>query len=127
MIACLVAPFLSGLNVRVVLISGFLVMGGFEFALGIFKIVGMNNLVLICLLASLFVYQISLGTYTWTYIAEVGNEKNQALGSVFLWGVVQSLVVNYMFDYMGDAGTFWLYGLFSVVTGILLLIFMRET
>ena len=102
-------------------------MGGFEFALGIFKIEGMNNLVLICLLASLFVYQISLGTYTWTYIAEVGNEKNQALGSVFLWGVVQSLVVNYMFDYMGDAGTFWLYGLFSVVTGILLLIFMRET
>ena len=82
---------------------------------------------LLCLLGALFVYQVSLGTYTWTYIAEVGNEKNQALGSVFLWGVIQSLVVNYLFDYLGDAGTFWMYGGFSVVTGILVLIFMRET
>ena len=126
-LGCLVAPFVSGINVRKVLISGFLVMGAFEIALGIFNVYHKDTLVLGCLLGALFTYQISLGTYTWTYIAEVGTEKAQALGSVFLWGCIQSLFVNYMFDFFGDAGTFWLYGGLSFLIGFLMLIFMRET
>ena len=75
-LGCLVAPFVAGVNVRKVLISGFLVMGAFEIALGIFNVYHKDTIVLGCLLGALFTYQVTLGTYTWTYIAEVGNEKN---------------------------------------------------
>ena len=125
--ACLIAPLLANFNLRAVLVAGFIAMGIFEVLLGTFITLKMNNAVLGCLVISLFIYQICLGTYTWVYIAQVGNEKNQALGSLVLWGVVQSLVINYMFDYMGENGTFWLYGGCSIVAGIVMWIYMKET
>ena len=39
-IGCIVAPFFSGMNVRKVLIGGFLIMGAFEIGLGIFNVIG---------------------------------------------------------------------------------------
>ena len=54
--ACFVAPFLTYINVRAVIIGGFLVMGVFEVALGFFAMYDMNTPVLICLMISIFVY-----------------------------------------------------------------------
>ena len=102
-------------------------MGAFEVLLGVFALLKWNNPVLVCLMISLFIYQICLGTYTWVYIAEIGNDKNQALGSLVLWGVVQSLVINYMFDSMGDSGTFWFFGGCSIIAGVIMLFVMKET
>ena len=54
--ACFVAPFLSYVNVRAVIIGGFMVMGVFEVLLGFFSMYKMDYLVLGCLMISLFVY-----------------------------------------------------------------------
>ena len=54
--ACFVAPFLTYFNVRAIIISGFLVMGVFEIALGFFAMYHINLAVLACLMISLFVY-----------------------------------------------------------------------
>ena len=54
--ACFVAPFLSYINVRGVIIGGFLVMGVFEVLLGFFAMHKHDYYVLVCLMLSLFVY-----------------------------------------------------------------------
>ena len=46
----------------------------------------------------------------WVSKQEVGNEKMQALGLIFAQGIIQSLTINYMFDYFGENGTFWTFG-----------------
>ena len=114
-------------NLRAILIGGFVVMGFLEILTGVFAMKEMNNPSLYCLLISLFVYQICLGPYTWVYIAEIGNAKSVAMGSIFIWGVVQEFTIQYLFDYMGNDGVFWLFGGLSFLTGIIFCIFMKET
>ena len=79
------------------------------------------------MMISLFIYSVTIGPYTWVYIGEVGNEKMQALGLIFAQGIIQSLTINYMFDYFGENGTFWTFGGCCILAGVLMCIFMKET
>ena len=36
-------------------------------------------------------------------------------------------MVSYMFDYMGDEGTFWFFGGCSLIAGVAMIFFMKET
>ena len=51
-------------------------MGVFEIMVGVFATLKWNNVVLVCLMISLFIYSVTIGPYTWVYIGEIGNEKN---------------------------------------------------
>ena len=74
-IACFVAPFLTYFSMRAGLIGGFIAMGFFEILVGVFATLEWNNIVLVMMMISLFIYSVTIGPYTWVYIGEVGNEK----------------------------------------------------
>ena len=70
-----------------------------------------------------------MGTYMFVYVAQVAEERAQTLGIGVTWFFVTvlTLLTNTLFDTLGNAGTFWLFGGLTLIGAIVLQFVIRET
>merc|ERR1712083_207072 len=85
--------------------------------------------VVICMMIDLFIYQTTLGTYTWVYIGQVAEEMAASLAIFTIWFFVfiLALTTDSLFDGLGNQGTFWFFSGLTLVGGVLILITHKET
>ena len=123
-------PFMGRcLGIKTIFVGGMFGMGLFLFLIGLFAKYGKNNILVVCMMLDLFIYQITLGTYTWVYIGQVAQERSASLAVFTIWFFVfvLALTTNSIFAGLGNAGTFWLFSGMTIVGGILILITHKET
>jgi len=79
-------------------------------------------------LAFMVLYQFSLGSITWIYVAEICEEKAVSL-SIFTMGVVTVLIAFFTEVLLKDIGgwLFIIFGLFMILTGFFAIYHLKET
>ena len=104
-------------------------MGVLLFLIGLFAMLEMNTLVVVCMMIDLFIYGTTMGTYTWVYIGQVAEEKSASLAIFTLWFFVfvLALTTDTLFNSLGNQGTFWLFSGLTFIGAILIMITHKET
>ena len=97
--------------------------------IGYFASRNMNTLVVIAMMVHLTIYQLSMGTFLFVYVAQVAEERAQTLGIGVTWFFVTilTLITNTLFDKLGNAGTFWLFAGLTLVGAVVIQLVIRET
>ena len=70
-----------------------------------------------------------MGTFVFVYIAKVAEERAQTFGIGVTWFFVTviTLTTNTLFDTLGSAGTFWMFGVATIIGAIVIQLVIRET
>ena len=129
-VAACCTPFIGRIaGIKTIFVAGMLIMGLFLFLIGLFAMLDMNNLVVICMMIDLFCYQTTLGSFTWVYIGQVAEEKAASLAIFNIWFFVfvLALTTNAMFNGLGNVGTFWLFSGLTIMGAFIFMITIKET
>jgi hypothetical protein len=110
--------------------TGHCFMGVFLILVGVFSYNLYNDAALVMIMLFLITYQMTDGSITYLYVAEVVVDG--ALGFCFLCLKGTALIISLTTEYIMDSalhpyGAFWLYGGLTSLGGIMMFIFMRET
>ena len=105
-------------------------MGICHLLIGLFILINWNNMALAAILAFLFCFQNTSGAITWLYCSEVAVDS--ALGFVGTSGYaaifVLTLTINPLMDSsIGQAGTFFIFGIISLIGAVWCYIYLKET
>jgi len=94
-----------------------------------FNHLGLPYGLLICVMVFHISYQISLGSYFFTYIAQVGNPSINTIGVFFTWFwiLIISLITPPLIANLGVSITFWIYSGFAIGGGVYIWFQMRAT
>jgi len=94
----------------------------------LFNVLKYPYLLLICLMLFLFIYQISLGTYFFTYVAVVGNPSINTIGSATTWFLVLivSTITPFIISGFGVTITFLIYAATGLCGTTYLFFFMKN-
>lgn len=89
----------------------------------------MDTLLVGFMMLFLFVFQLTLGTYSWVYLGKVACDEGLSIGVGILWGsvLILSLVTNTMFDKLGNWGTFMFFAVCSLLSAVFFFFFLKET
>ena len=115
---------------RFLFIGGHLTMGLCHLGIGLFILINQNLLALVMILLFLFCFQNTSGAITWLYCSEVAVDS--ALGFVGTSGYAVIFVLTLTIQPMmnssiGQAGTFILFGIISLVGAVWCHIYLKET
>lgn len=116
---------------RFLFIWGHLLMAVALMAVGLFAFVGRPALVLTSMIVFIFLWQNTTGCATWLYCSEVavdivlGFVGFTAYFVIFIW----SLITQFMMEsqLLHPWGTFWMFGIFSLIAAIWMYLFVKET
>ena len=99
------------------------------FLVGLFAMLDMTNVLVVCMMLDLFMYQATMSTYTWVYIGQVAEEKASSLAIFTIWFFVfiLALTTDSLFNSLGNQGTFWLFSGLTFAGAILIMITHKET
>ena len=129
-VAACCTPFIGGIaGIKTIFVFGMFAMGVLLFLIGLFAMLNQNNWVVICMMADLFIYQITLGSFTWVYVGQVAEEKAASLAIFNIWFFVfvLALTTNSLFNGLGNQGTFWLFSGLTLAGAIIFIFTIRET
>ena len=129
-VAVFFAPFVATcLSLKQIFVIGMFLMAIALGLIGLFAQMNLNTWVVIMMMIHLTIYQLSMGTYMFVYVAQVAEERAQTLGIGVTWFFVTvlTLLTNTLFDTLGNAGTFWLFGGLTLIGAIVLQFVIRET
>lgn len=75
------------------------------------------------------VYQASMGSYFFPYVAQIAVDTANSVASMVLWSgiLVMAAFSNTFFDKLGNAGTFFMFFGINVVGTLYVALFMKET
>jgi len=98
--------------------------------MGMFVLLEMPNMVLVCIFVFLFCFQNSTGAITWLYCSEVAVDS--ALGIVGMAGYTATFLVALtvqpmMASGLGQSGTFFIYGVISLLGTVWIYFYLKET
>ena len=99
------------------------------FLVGLFAMLGMDNVLVICMMLDLFIFQATMGTYTWVYIGQVAEEKASSLAIFTIWfgTFILALITDSLFNSLGSQGTFWLFSGLTFVGAVFIILTIKET
>ena len=105
-------------------------MGLCHLAIGLFILIDMSTMALIAILLFLFCFQNTSGAITWLYCSEVAVDS--ALGFVGTSGYAVIFVLTLTIQPMmnsaiGQSGTFFIFGIISLVGAVWCHIYLKET
>ena len=105
-------------------------MGLCHLGIGLFILINMPTMALVAILLFLFCFQNTSGAITWLYCSEVAVDS--ALGFVGTSGYacifVLTLTIQPMFESpLGQAGTFFIFGVISLLGAVWCHIYLKET
>ena len=128
MLACALSPLMTYFSFRTIINGGFLIMAISMFIISILAAEGLNSLLVVFMMIFLFVFQITLGTYSWAYIGAVACDTGLSIGTFILWGwvLVLSIFTGKMFDKMQSWGTFLFFGLLCLASTVFFCLQLRE-
>ena len=77
----------------------------------------------------LCVYQASMGSYFFPYVAQIAVDTANSVASMVLWTgiLVMAAFSNTFFDKLGNAGTFYMFFGINIVGTIYVALLMKET
>jgi len=115
---------------RFLFIGGHFAVGLCHLGIALFILLEKSTVALVCIFLFLFCYQNTSGAITWLYCSEVAVDS--ALGLVgtsgyFVIFVLTLTIQPMMESSMGQAGTFLLFGLISIVGAVWCIFYLKET
>lgn len=74
-------------------------------------------------------FEFGPGPIVWLYMSEVMNDKGVSMGTLLNWTLtlIVGSVTPTLFNAIGSGGTFIMFGVFSGIATIFVLLFMKET
>ena len=117
------------LTIKQLFVVGELAMGVELALVSIFNYLGLESCLLVCIMLFTFTYQSTLGSYFFVYLAQVGNETINSIGTFITWFTV--LIISWLTPYLiNNLGVTWTFTIFSIcafVAAVYFIIFQRST
>ena len=128
MLACVLSPLMTYFSFRTIINVGFLIMAISMFIISVLAAEGLNSVLVVFMMIFLFVFQITLGTYSWSYIGAVACDAGLSIGTFILWFwvLILSIFTGEMFDKMQSWGTFLFFGILCAFSTVFFCIQLRE-
>ena len=97
---------------------------------GFMALINKDLILLLFIQLFLFTYQATQGSFTFVYLGQVCSDTGLSLGTMSLWlsVLIISIITGPLFESgLGSAGTFWLFGVLTLIGFVLLLFTIKDT
>lgn len=82
---CIVSPFAAYFKFRTILNGGFGVMSVAMFVVTLLAYKELNTILVGLIMVFGFVFQVTVGTYSWVYLGQVACDEGLSIATFFLW------------------------------------------
>lgn len=89
---------------------------------------GLPVLVLICLMAYFFIFNMTIAAITYAYVARTCEDAGCSLANMSLWlaSLMMALLTQTLFTALTPSGTFILYGINCLICGLFCIFYLKE-